>query len=197
MRATRSPSLPLLFLLLFILPIIPAHGDGGRVGPAPPEEAWEIDDHQVCREESWVIDTNITVHAGAMLELAGCQLLMDSFAYADEWFASADEGLTIFVEPGGTLWMHPSGGRASSIGRNTTQYGYTIKVEGLLRMEGEPGLPNNVSGLEGFMAEGNIGGGLQVSGTGYVNHTEFYDNVGPSLFVARGGSIEAQDVTVK
>lgn len=152
-----------------------------------------------CTDGTMRIDRDLRVEAGAALILEGCTLVMASPPYQDKWVGPTNEGLDIIVEHGGRLEMRPSATRASGIQPEDPRYGYTMRIEGVLAVDGQPGAPATIKGLEGFMAEAFLGGGLLVTGTGraWLNHTAVSEIKGPAVFASDGGHASLRDVQVR
>lgn len=162
--------------------------------PAPAVETWVISGHETCSEERRVVDRNILVQAGAVLDLQGCVLAMASPPYNDTYFAQKDEGLTLRVERGGLLRLQALPGHPAGIERQDPRYGYTIKDDGDLESIGLPDAPNRIAGLEGAH-EGQLAlGGFQMRGNATLRHTRFEENFGPSLFLLTGSRLDGDHV---
>jgi hypothetical protein len=183
-----------LLALLALAIAVPQAALGQSSLPAD-ADAWIITGHETCNEERLVVDRNIVVSAGAVLDLQGCALAMDSPAYNDTYFASKDEGLTLHIERGGLLRLQALPGRPASIERADSRYGYTIKSAGDLESIGLPETPNRIAGLEGAH-EGQLAlGGFQMrGGNATIRYTRFEENFGPGLFMLSGSRLNGDHV---
>jgi hypothetical protein len=180
--AAVSRVLPLLLLLL------PAAAVGG--GGGTESDTWTITDETTCRGGELRVDQDIHIVQGGALVLEGCRLLMDSAAYTDRWLSADREGLHVQVDEGARLVLAAMDGRGAGIARADGRYGYRVTIEGGLHSEGTAATPNVISGLEGYIAETFVGAGLRVFGHVTINHTDFIDNVGPSIFAQPGSRID-------
>lgn len=194
----RKGSAPLLPILLSLALIAAAFGAVAEESPEDSTDGggstWVIDDHHTCRNTTLVVDRDITIKSNGTLELVGCTLRMDSPAYNDTAIWKG-QGLVIRVEKGGALLLRPSGGQGSGIVRRDSRYGYTIQILGLMNSSGASDAWNEISGLEGHMAEAFLAGGLEVgpSGTANLSYTRLTSNEGPAPFLA-GGSLHGHNV---
>lgn len=195
----RAPGILFVISLLLILQGL-ASGQLPQSDSGSTDRVWIISDVVHCRDETWRETRAILIYGAGRLILEGCDLVVASPPYEDQWLGAAEDGVTIHVLLGGTLEMVNSGSRPARLipDPDAPQYGYRVDVNGVFRSDGKADQPNVIRGLEGYMAEGNIGGGIRVFGNGkaFLNYTEVEDIQGPALFV-QGGDAEAHGVTVE
>lgn len=182
-----STTARLLFPLLLL-------GLADAVQASEAEDGTRITGSTTCNEPEMIVGENLTIVAGAKLELVGCVLRLNSPPYEDQPSPAKDEGLTVRLERGASLILKGLPGRPAGIARANESYGYTIKSDGYILSEGMAESPNFITGLEGAQIERFVTGGLQQGGVMELRHTRFEKNTGPSVFLLRGGSLEAENV---
>ncbi len=175
-------------LLLFILLLVSTTAQA---------EPWIIEDDTTCTGGELVFNDSIIIKAGARLTLEDCNLKMDTSEYENGWLNSGIEGLLITVEKGGVLEVR-SLTRNASIEPLDARYGYTMKVAGSLILEGTEEHHAEIHGLEGYMAEAFLGGGISVvdGGRATANNVTFYKLYGPALFGSNGSVMEVRNAQV-
>lgn len=176
---------PFLILLILLL-----------AAPAAQAEPWIITDEVRCTDDELVLRDHLIIRDGGSLVLEDCHLVVDSPSYENVWLNAPDEGLRLLVEEGGRLEVR-SVDSGSSIRPAQLAYGYTMRVDGDLLVEGTEQAPVVIERLEGFMAEALVGGGLRVTGNATLQHVDFQNLFGPALFALSGGSVQASDISVR
>lgn len=155
-----------------------------------------IEEDTECVGGEFVVDDHITITAGARLVLEDCTLVFDAPDYTDEWMSGSVQGLLLHVAEGGALEIRAVDGEAGMRPLDRA-YAYSLQVDGDLVLQGTPDHPVRVTGLEGYMTEVDLRGGIKVAGTATVSNTNFTVNQGPALHVVEGGEATATGVTVR